>query len=287
MVFSVLVIFSDIDSTRKKSHISMCLCARCVHALKSYNKAIASFTIRSARVGDPVPVNAALASCALFICIEYYRKNDRNAIALINKGCGVLSEHLQSSLDVQTSGIDPGLLNLFTRLRVLSIAFGQTIPWALSPQQSALKSVHDPLSGQLESARSALYEFITGAMHLRRRSAETLNPLWPLRTSDLSIEELQHERDLVISRLRIWNESFAELQTALKSDPRESSLSALILYGHFLQTKIYAETALELSQDCFDKYLPEFECIAEAAEIGLHQLSAGDQTPTFHSRASF
>lgn len=272
---------------KNNSHISMCACARCVQALKSYNKAIASFATRSARVEDPVPVNAALASCALFICIEYYRKNDRNAIALINKGCGVLSEHLQSSLDARTSGIDPGLLNLFTRLRVLSSAFGQTVPWALSPQYSAPKDLHDPLSGQLESARSALYEIMIGATRLRRHTAETLNPLWPLGTSDVSIEELHHERDLVISELGIWNESFAELQTALNSDPRESSLPALILYGHFLQTKIYAETALELSQDCFDKYLPEFACIAEAAEIGLHQLSAGDQISNFSFENNF
>ncbi|EXJ65757.1 uncharacterized protein A1O5_10998 [Cladophialophora psammophila CBS 110553] len=268
------------------SHISICSCSRCVQALRSYNKAIASFANRSARVEDPVPLNAALASCALFICIEYYRKNDRNAIALIDKGCAMLVEYFRQSLDVRTGDIEPGLLNLFARLRTLSASFGQPVHWPLSTQYSALKSTQEPLPSQLERARSSLYDIMTALLRLRRRSAETLIELWASRTC-IPIEELRQERDLLASSLQIWNEKFVELQTALQSGPPELSLPALILYGHFLKTRIYTEASLELSQDCYDAYLPEFEAVAEAAEIGLRQLSAANQTTNFSFESCF
>lgn len=262
------------------SHISKCSCVRCIQALRSYNKAIKSFASCSVRVEDPESLTAALASCALFICIEFYRKNDRNAIALIDKGCGMLFEHLRHLMDVRTCGIDPGFLNLFARLRLLSASFGHVVHWSLSPPYPAPTIVHGSLSGQIECARSSLYHIMTAAQHLRRRSAETLIPLWPS-TTYISQEALQHERDLVVSRLLIWNEGFAKLQKALRSEPPESSLPVLVLYGHFLQTRIYAETSLELSQDCYDDYIPEFQGVAEAAEIGLRQLSTGDRMARF------
>lgn len=263
------------------SHISACSCTPCVQALKSYNKAIALVVEKSARIADPSSLNAALASCALFICIESYRMNDRNAIALIQSGCGMLSESLRRSQDLRTRDVEPEFLNLFTRLRVLSAAFGQVVQWPRLLPDSTPKGIHEPLYDRLDYARSSLYDIMTAALCLRRHSAEVLIPMWPLTTSSRTIEDVAHERDVVVSRLRIWDANFMGLKEALQSEPPESSLAARMLYAHFLQTMIYAETSLELSQDCYDRYFSDFQQVAEAAETSLHQLSPGDPTARF------
>ncbi|KAL6248630.1 hypothetical protein RBB50_004885 [Rhinocladiella similis] len=277
--------------------ICTCFCLRCVQALRSYNRAIAaSFAEQlSASVkDDPVALNAALTTCALFICIEFYRKGDRNAMALIDKGCAMLSEYLhRASPEMQTSRVDSGLLNLFTRLRVLSASFGQAGGWPMSPQEhAAIRVLHEPLpplSARLDRARNSLYDILASALRLRRRCAETLIPMWPSKRTCIveSVVDLQHERNLVISRLCTWYEHFVELRAILESEPRESSCSlpTLILYGHFLQTRIYAETSLELSQGCYDQYLSEFRSVIRVAERGLGQPSTEDQT--YAQRFSF
>lgn len=269
------------------NHISMCSCGRCVQALKSYNKAITSFADRSATAGDPISGNTALASCALFICIEYYRQNDRNAIVLINKGCGILSAHLHQEHESLASDIDTGLWNLFGRLRVQSAAFGRLVNWPLSSQYAAPKITNDPLMAQLNYARTALYDIMVAASCLRRYSAETLIPLWPLATSGVSWEELHQMRESVLLKLQKWNEKFTPLIPTLESELPQSSLAAAMLYGQFLQTTLYTESYLELSQECFEKYLAEFQWIATAAELYLCHLPTGDRTSDFSFESCF
>ncbi|KIW24342.1 uncharacterized protein PV07_10061 [Cladophialophora immunda] len=289
-IFTLGNFFRHAVQESNNGQMSTCACRRCVQALRSYNRAIAaSFAEQSSAnvKDDPVALNAALTSCALFICIEFFRKSDRNAIALIDRGCGMLLQSLrQAPQDLQTSRVDPGLWNLFARLRVLSASFGHAGQWQMSPLgNSAPRAIREPLpplSDRLERARNSLYDILTAALRLRRRCAETLIPMWPSKRTCVveSVHELRHEKNLVVSRLRMWYEHFMGLQTILESAPRESpssSLPALILYGHFLQTKIYAETSLELSQGRYDQYLSEFQTVIRVAERGLRQSLAGDQ----------
>ena len=268
-------------------HLSVCWCTRCVQALKCYNRAIASFASRLASVEDPVSGDIALASCALFICIEYYRQNDRNAIALINKGCGILSENLQHRIELRTRDINPWLRNLFARLRVLSASFGRLVDQPLTPQYTVSNPLQEPFAIQVDIARNSLYDIMTAALRLRRYSAESLIPILPWITSSVPLEYLSQERDEILSRLRIWNEHFMPLQERLKSNQAESSVPSLVLYCHFLQTRIYVETSLELSQDCYDKYISDFQWIADAVELCQRQSSTSDNLTDFSFESCF
>ncbi len=273
------------DETNR--HISTCSCSHCLHALRSYNKSITSFSKNVARLDDPASVNAALASCAVFICIEYYRMNDRNAIALIDKGCGMLFESRHATPDVQKRGIHPAFINLFGRLRVLSATFGYTVARPLLGQASTGGDMLQNLSDRLERARSSLYDIMAATQALRLQSFQVLVPLWPLGSPSASIQALHNDREAIMSRLQIWEQEFAELRKLLWPKPLESSLPALILHAHFLKTKIYTETSMDLSQARYDKYLPEFQGIAEAVEHGLPQLLPADETANFSFETCF
>jgi hypothetical protein len=240
-----------------------------------------------ARLDDPASVNAALASCAVFICIEYFRMNDRNAIALIDKGCGMLFESRHTIAGFQKRGIDPTLINLFGRLRVLSATFGYTVA---RPLISTAGNTLGNLSDRLERARSSLYDIMAASQALRLHSFQVLVPLWTLSSPSTSIETLQNDRDAIMSRLQTWGREFAELRILLWPKPLESSLPALILHAHFLKTKIYTDTSLDLSQDRYDEYLPEFQGIAEAAGHGFPQLvplPADNETANFSFETCF
>ncbi|KAK5451317.1 hypothetical protein LTS15_008081 [Exophiala xenobiotica] len=270
------------ETSPTKRHISTCSCSYCLRALRAYNKSITSFPKSVARLDDPASVNAALASCAVFICIEYYRMNDRNAIALTDKGCGMLFESRHTIPGFQKR-------DLFGRLRVLSATFGYTVARPLLGRSPTAGDMPGNLSDRLERARSSLYDIMAASQALRLQSFQVLVPLWALSSPSISIETLHNDRDAIISRLQTWGREFAELRKLLWSKPLESSLPALILHAHFLKTKIYTETSLDISQDRYDEYLSEFQGIADAAGDGLPQLvlPADDKTANFSFETCF
>jgi hypothetical protein len=250
------------------THISSCVCRHCRRALRSYNKSISSLS-QSLQSGNGGGVDVALASCALFICIELYRLNDDNVLSLTARGCAMLSA---------ATTVNPRFFGLFERLRLLSASFGFPIP---RPALLSLSTSETLEAASVEAARDSLYDIMTAVQASRVRAAQAHG--LAASVSIPTVSEMQQERDEVVQRVRRWRRDWDRLFFP-ESTP---SLARLILEVQYLKTKIYAETGLDLSQDCYDRYMDDFQRMADAAEQGLRLAPPEKDAPSFSFETCF
>lgn len=269
-------------------HISTCSCTHCLQALRSYNKSISSFSKHLGQYRSPTSVNVALASCALFISFEIFRMHDSNGLALIDKGCGLLREFVHKAPGAEQRSIDPRILNLFQRLRLSSAAFGFPLSEPTLGQGVHAEYLHHQIFDRFEVARDSLNNIMAATRALRACAFRALVELFPSNTVAWTLELLRNDKHQVTLRLEAWKKAFEEIKQSLSPQPSWlSCLPALVLWAQSSMAKIYTETSLDVSQDCYDEYYGTFQDIVHAAEQGLPQMPAESQMASFSLEACF
>jgi hypothetical protein len=268
--------------------MSECVCARCRQALRHYNKAISSFSQYMQRPPDQQAVDVALLSCLIFICLESYRLNDKIAISLISKGCGMIAEAMPMRQDTQAIAIDAGLLNLFDRLWLLSSMFGHHIarPSPRPPQ------IHDlgpllPFIGTIQTARDCLHEIISAVQNLRLRVFQA--QLKSMSDSErlAVISALQREQQAVLLLLESWQRDLQALIDRQGLQSFRNSQAWSILTVQWLIAKISAAASMDPSERDGEDQSNDFGNLVAIAEESLARHPQDGETNNFSFEPCF
>jgi hypothetical protein len=263
-------------------HISDCLCPHCRQALRYYNKSISSFSDYLLTTPSNESINVALASCALFICIELYRTNDRNAISLVGKGSSILSQVSELYVHHQPH---PRLLNLFNRLRIATGMF--TIDFYGNTSINSLSLDSEQLHFEnLQVARDMLQKLIPKAQKLKLAGFQAHRIDASGSQYARSLSAVAHEQDIAQAELASWHKAFERF---ISSHPGQelSPLAKQLLHAKFLAAKIYINTALAVSQDIYLEHIDDFKAIVAAAEEGIRYASNDEKWLGFTFEGGF
>ncbi|EXJ64656.1 hypothetical protein A1O7_00994 [Cladophialophora yegresii CBS 114405] len=268
--------------------MSECVCPRCRQALRHYNKAISSFAEYMQRPPDRQAIDVALLSCLIFICIESYRLNDKTAISLISKGCGMIVEARPRAQETQTIAVDSVLRNQFDRLWLLSSMFGHHIPRpSQRPAPSILTAAELPITGTVQTARDRLHGIIILVQSLRLRVFRA--QMKPMAVSEWSatITALQEEQQTVLLLLESWHSDLQGLIDRQGLHSFRNSQAWSILTVHWLITKIRAGASTDPSKTDSEDQSEDYRNLVAVAEESLMQHSQDCEANNFSFEPGF
>lgn len=264
-------------------HISDCLCSHCRQALRYYNKSISSFSDYLRKTPSNESFNVALVSCALFVCIELYRTNDRNAMSLVEKGCSILSQACE--LNIHHHQPHPRLLNFFNRLRIATGMF--TVDFFENPSLNSLPLDKEQLHFEnLEVARDTLQKLIPKVQNLKLAGFQAHCIDESGSHSAHSLRALVYEQNMAKVELASWYKAFERFKSS-HSRKEFSPLAIQLLHAKFLAAKIYINTALSGSQDIYLEHIDDFKAIVAAAEEGMRYASNDEKWLGFTCESGF
>ncbi|KAI1611750.1 hypothetical protein EDD37DRAFT_419125 [Exophiala viscosa] len=140
---------------------------------------------------------------------------------------------------------------------------------------------------RLEIARDSLHQIMAATRALRVCAFRALVGSSPANTAVTSLESLRHDRDQIVLKLEAWKIAFRRIQGSLGPQLWCSCFPASVLWAHFSIAKVYTETSLGLSQECYADHHETFEEIVEAAKNGLPQMLEETKTASFSFEACF
>ncbi|KIW72851.1 hypothetical protein PV04_01015 [Phialophora macrospora] len=262
--------------------MSECVCARCRQALRHYNKAISSFSQYMQRPPNQQAIDVALLSCVIFICLESYRLNDKIAISLISRGCGMIAEAMPKGPDTPTIAIDSGLVNLFDRLWLLSSMFGHHIPRPSPrpPQTLDLGSL-PPFISTIQTARDSLHEIIAVVQNLRLRVFQAQLKSTSDSERFATISALQREQQAVLLLLESWQSDLQALIDRQGLQAFRKSQAWSILTVQWLIAKISAAASMDPAERDGEDQSDDFRNLVAVAEECLARHPQANETNNF------
>ncbi|KAL4792270.1 hypothetical protein BDV19DRAFT_256271 [Aspergillus venezuelensis] len=246
--------------------------------LEEYNKSISTLIkTLSARRGESIDLT--LTTCALFVCLEMLRNNQKEALNHIEAGLRIIHKHEQgTTASTYQSELYNQLRDLFLRLNLQASFFGRLIiPLKLtSPQSTNTLSPGTPFN-DISEARSTLDQQMTKAL-LFIRSVGIMREARNTETQ----HALVFEQETLRLELLSWRASHDKLLSRLgpKISPCDLCASYLLrIYYH--TARLWVLNVLERTEDGYDRYTSDFEAVVSYAEevLRLNTLQA-QQDPT-------
>lgn len=266
------------DEPESSQHISECLCLHCRQALRYYNRAITSLSDYLKKTPPNESTNIALATCALFICIELYRTNDRNAMALVENGGSILAQSAEmSSCPTQ---LQPELVNLFNRLQIATGMF--TIDFPRITNTISSLALEQQYFENLSVARDMLQKLTPKAQGLRRAAFQFHSADASVTEKAATLDGLVRKQHMAQTELASWFQGFGRLRSL-----HSGSFAERLLFAKFVSTKIHVDTALAISQDIYAQHIDDFKSIVSAAEEGIRHASDAQKSLGFAFESGF
>ena len=279
-VFALGHLFKHHDASR---NVSECACDNCRQALRHFNKSIASYSQYLQQRPAQKSTEVTLLSCLIYICLETYRLNDRSAISLIVKGCGIISETIEKGTAAEILALEPRLVQSFDRLWLLSDIFGHHVPRPLSKATRISASFRLPTVDSFETARDVLHELTTFVHLLRVEVYRVQLSSITAGERSVSLVELQKEQHILLDVLRIWHHGFQHLvdqnQKTFFCPLRARSILSLNVQYWIIQ--ISAAASMIPSEREGDDQLEEFRNLVYAAEESLTKFPAAEDVTNF------
>ncbi|KAJ9608995.1 hypothetical protein H2200_006766 [Cladophialophora chaetospira] len=249
--------------------IADCMCTHCRQALRYYGKSIRSFSNYLQRSSTQCAADVALLTCLIYICIESYRMNDVNAIALISKGCGMITEASPESADSQSKALSPRLVNLFDRLWLLANMFGSRKPRPTArPSQVLIPSQFPPID-TVETARNRLHDIVASIQSLRLRVFQSQYYAKSDVERYAAIEGLLGEQEALVLTLIDWQHDFQDLVQRPGLEMLQQSQVWYILTVQYLIAKISASASMDPAARESEDQSEDFINLVAVAELGL------------------
>lgn len=267
--------------------MSDCGCAHCRQTLRHYNKSITSFSQYLQKPASQQTPEVALLSCIIFICLEFYQMNDKNALSLISKGCDLLAESMRQKPDSRTAAINPIVIKSFERLWLLSSMFGRHFTRPLSGS-SEVSPFHPPDRMEtIEAARDILYEILRLVQSLRLRVFQAQFNTMPASERAETIEMLKIEQHSALLLLETWRNGLQFLMDRKVKQSAEHTQACSILLVQYTITKIRASASMDPAEKDEEDRSEEFRCLVTAAGEGLARISSEEDARSFSFESCF
>jgi hypothetical protein len=256
-------------------------------ALQQYNKAV---SLLAADISSPdPPIESILATCLIFVFLEFLRNNIPAALNHLKAGLRILDQSISikdssasfSSSKPQNRPVDDSLVSLFKDLHSQAIIHGYP---NTDVSSSALTLPTLQFSAELPTSLSniadatAALENILGSMFQLVRQIQN--------TTGFDIDSSHPEamstaaRDAVaqdyLFRLSMWFIAFEELLSQLKRDKKsdkKQDIMAAVLRLHYLAVSVSLKTLPSDNEMLFDFYTPDFSQIVDLATMLVDELN--------------
>ncbi|GIZ38818.1 hypothetical protein CKM354_000221900 [Cercospora kikuchii] len=251
-------------------------------ALATYNKSITQVAKLPVSAKDNTEV--ILLACILYICVEFLRGNEEEAIRHFNGGMAIIASLMRRNIGSSAADgtIDrirsTSILTFFNRLEMLAALFGNDSPWPYAV--TLQESIPDTFNFMGEARDSLVHLMNLSLRFIRSIGLAKYDPLFHANSHNTSGEQ----QDL-LHHLELWRSRFSAYQARHASDLSPTDLYACnVLEIQQLVAKVWIGTTMEPFECAHDEHMPAFEAIITLAE----QLSTMvDSTKSQHERARY
>jgi hypothetical protein len=266
------------ESSRSgKSLLSIDNETRTSFALQQYNKAVNLLKV-DLSTPDP-PLEGILASCLIFICLEFLQNNAETALTHLKAGTRILNQ-FNSRSALSTSTLKPGndvlgtlLPRVFRRLHTQALIHGNPnsdFKNSPSPSMPCFEFSSDSSESftNLDEARFA-FEEISGSLFQFIRQIQSSDTVASFSTDPASAKARQNFTENYLDRLVQWNITFEALVSRLQSKGKldKSQQCAMLLLRLHHRTVLFPVHAMPYTSEMvYDKCMKLFEeivCLAE------------------------
>ncbi|PIB01611.1 hypothetical protein CB0940_02251 [Cercospora beticola] len=233
-------------------------------ARATYNKSITQLAKLSVSANDNTEV--ILLACILYICVEFLRGNEEEAVRHFNGGMAIIANLIagkdgSSAADRTIDGIrSTGILTFFNRLEMLAALFDNDSSWpyAVTLQESIPSEFHS-----ISTARDSL-------VHLMNLSLRFIRSVG-LAKYDLSFANTYHaafdEQRILLRHLQLWRSRFSAYQARHASGLSSTDFYACnVLEIQRLVADIWVKTTMTPLECAHDEHMPALEAIITLAE---------------------
>ncbi|CAK1358774.1 unnamed protein product [Cercospora beticola] len=233
-------------------------------ALATYNKSITQLAKLSVSANDNTEV--ILLACILYICVEFLRGNEEEAVRHFNGGMAIIANLIagKDSSSATDRTIDrirsTGILTFFNRLEMLAALFDNDSPW---PYTVTLQESIPSECGSIGEARDSL-------VHLMNLSLRFIRSVG-LAKYDPSFANTYHaafdEQRILLRYLQLWRSRFSAYQARHASGLSLTDLyTCNVLEIQRLVAKVWIKTTMIPFECAHDEHIPAFETIITLAE---------------------
>ncbi len=262
---------------------------RYAFGIQCYNKAISALMTRIEQPDTAEEV--ALLTCLLFVCVEFLKGNEAEALALCEKGSKVFhsltvpsggdGRRYDANAEPRDGTIEAAVAPIFARLGVLTALFGQPLQAATEGRGLSDRSPPQlPLSvPTLGAARTALFELMEKGQTLIRAS---MYHKWTTDPEIAKPKSLFAHQSRLLSDLENWYQGFEKLdRSASPKISFQDQYASSILRIYYLNTYIWLCTCLYKLETSFDNHLTDFMSIVDIVEELLASPTSERYLPIF------
>lgn len=230
-------------------------------AIMETSQAMRSLTTRMS--ADPSSSLVPLVACLLFTCLDFLRGSSDTAMVHMKNGFQILNsltEPPTSAAPQQISdskAIREHVVPVFTRLNLLCILFGQSLPFRAfgesSPDISTFTSVED--------GRVRLYDLINVVIRFIRAGRAKANA-GDIQVTDL-IEKIRYER-----LMERWYSLLLECISNSNAADKPHEVAAInVMKLHYRTIYVFLSVCLSIEESASDLHTPDFEEIIHLGEL--------------------
>lgn len=236
-------------------------------ALQQYNKAVV--LLNDAMSASPPQLEVILASCLVFVWLEFMRNDLDAALIHLKGGLKILDDFRRPSQSTafQSPLIDESLIRSFSRLEIQATVFGSpNIGFVASDDLERMQGVPDSFSS-IEQARNTLQALLGTVFRFVRRISDpgSVDPTAPSHPW-LDPSSLEATCGSLLGQLQSWEGAIenSPASTFASTSPRRIAAMCLLRVYHQTVT-ILLKTLFTQSQMVYDSY---DSCFEEVLTLG-------------------